>query len=116
MKSMLITLLIALLVASAPADKTGSIYGVVSDMETKDPLAYANIVIIGTRMGGMTLTDGTYRIVGVPAGTYTLKAMMMGYQAEVRRGIKVNKGSEVEVNFEIMQTIVGRTQEIVVEE
>jgi len=115
MKATLIMLLLTLLIPSAFANETGSIFGVISDMETKDPLAYANVVIVGTRTGSMTLTDGTYRIVGVPAGTYTLKAMMMGYKTEVRKGIKVEKGTEVEVNFELMQTIVGRTQEILVE-
>ena len=115
MKALLITLLLALLVPSAPADETGSIFGVISDKETEDPLAYANIVIVGTKKGGMSLTDGTYRIARVPAGTYTLKAMMMGYAPEVKRGVKVEKGAEIEINFALEQTIVGRTQEIVVE-
>ena len=115
MKAILITLLLALLVPSAPEGETGSIYGVITERDTGDPLAYANVVIVGTRMGGMTLTDGTYRIVGVPPGTYTLKAMMMGYKTEVAYGVEVKKGIGVEINFEMEQAIVGQTQEIVVE-
>ncbi len=115
MKAILLTLLLALLVPFAPEGETGSIYGVITEMATGDPIAYANVVIVGTMMGGMTLTDGTYRIVGVPPGTYTLKAMMMGYKAEVTHGVEVQEGIGVEINFEMEQAIVGKTQEIVVE-
>ena len=115
MKAALITILLALLLPSAPAGDRGSIYGVITDAETGDPLAYANVVIVGTKMGGMTLTDGAYRINRVPAGVYTVKAMMMGYKTEMKRDVEVRKGTEVELDFELDKTIVGRTQEIVVE-
>jgi Ca-activated chloride channel family protein len=115
MKATLITLLLAMLLPTAPADETGSVFGVITDTKTGDPLAYANVVIVDKRLGAMSLTDGTYRITGVPAGTYDLKAMMMGYTTEVKRNVVVEKGNEVEVNFAMQQTIVGQTQEIVVE-
>ena len=115
MKVLLLSLVLALVVHSGPAGETGTICGTVTDKVTSEPLAYANVVILGTRMGGMTLNNGRYCIVGVPAGTYTVKAMMMGYETEAKAGVKVKEGSEFEVNFTLKETIVGTTQEIVAE-
>ena len=115
MKALLLTLVLALTLHSAPADDIGKICGTVTDKVTGEPLAYANVVILGTRMGGMTLNNGQYCILAVPTGTYTVKAMMMGYETEAKAGVKVKEGSELEVNFTLKETIVGTTQEIVVE-
>ena len=68
MKAMLSMFVIAVLIAAAPAEKTCSIFGVVEDKYTGSPLPYANIVVVGTTMGAMTLTDGSYCITGVPPG------------------------------------------------
>ena len=45
------------------------------------PIAYANVILVGTTMGAMTLADGSYTITSVPAGTYRVRAMMMGFKA-----------------------------------
>lgn len=95
--------------------QSGRITGKVMVATTGEPLPYANVVVVGTKMGGMTLTDGTFTIVGVPVGTYTVKAMMMGYKPLDRTGINVDAGAVVEVNFTLEETIVGKTQEILVE-
>ncbi|MFA4949038.1 MAG: mucoidy inhibitor MuiA family protein, partial [Candidatus Krumholzibacteriia bacterium] len=89
--------------------------GSVLDARTGRPLAYANVVLVGTKLGAMTQSDGTYRIVNVPAGAYEVKAMMMGYRASVRRGVLVSPGRDVYANFALEETTAGRTQEIVVE-
>ena len=117
MKALLLTLVLALALAahSGPTNETGTIYGTVTGKITGDPLAYANVVVLGTKMGGMALLDGSYRIIRVPAGIYTVKAMMMGYATEVKTGIKVEKGAEIEVNFALREMIVGKTHEIVVQ-
>ena len=59
---------------------TGTIVGTVTDSKTGKQLAYANVILLGTSMGAMTLEDGKFTIRGVPPGTYTVKAMMMGYK------------------------------------
>ncbi|HEY5133103.1 MAG TPA: TonB-dependent receptor [Candidatus Krumholzibacteriaceae bacterium] len=106
--------LVLALSASALA-QTGHIIGKVSSAKTSEPLAFANVVVIGTKMGGMTLNDGSFKITGVPVGSYTVKAMMMGYTAVEKTGISVNSGGEVTVEFQLQETIVSRTAEIVVE-
>lgn len=108
-------LLILMVIATDVTAQTGRITGKVTSAATGQALPYANVVVVGTKMGGMTLTDGTYTIIGVPVGTYTVKAMMMGYKPNEKVNINVDAGQIVELNFSLEETIVGKTQEIVVE-
>jgi Ca-activated chloride channel family protein len=95
-------------------EATGSISGTVRDIKTKEPIAYANVIIVGTSLGAMTLQDGKYEIKGVPAGRHSVKAMMMGYKAGEKHRVKVRKNKETKVMFELKRTIVLKTLEIVV--
>ncbi|HEX6791662.1 MAG TPA: von Willebrand factor type A domain-containing protein [Candidatus Krumholzibacteria bacterium] len=79
-----------------------------------NPLAYANVILVGTTMGAMTTQDGRFAIMNVPAGTYTLRAMMMGFKALEKDSVVVTAGTTVEVDFKMMVTVVSKTQEIVV--
>lgn len=56
----------------------GCIRGYVRDLDTAQPLAYANVIVVGTTSGTMTLQDGSFEIRGIAPGTYTVRAMMMG--------------------------------------
>ena len=93
---------------------TGTISGTVYNVKTNQPLAYANVIVMGTNLGAMSLADGKFSVKGVPAGTYAIKAMMMGYKAEERSGVVVNAGKDTKLDFKLDQTIVMKTQEIVV--
>jgi Ca-activated chloride channel family protein len=70
--------------------------GVIRGKVTNDkgePLAYANVVIPGTRMGAMTDTTGTFAIKNVPPGEYTLRISYLGYEAEEHRiSVGANEG------------------------
>ncbi len=109
--SLAIVLLLALHVAAAA--QTGTISGTVRSKDGK-PLAFANVILVGTSMGAMSLNDGRFTITSVPVGTYTVKAMMMGYKAVEKKGVKVTPGGTATVDFKLEQTIVAKTQEIVV--
>ncbi len=115
LQSVLITSLIMLLFVSNTYAQTGRITGTVRDSKTGEALPYANVVVVGTKMGGMTLTDGSFTIVGVSVGTYTVKAMMMGYKSDEKTGVRIDAGQRLELNFSLEVTIVGKTQEIIVE-
>lgn len=96
----------------ALAQGTGEIAGRVIDAKTNQPLGYANIVIVGTSRGAMSLDDGRFSLPQVPAGTYTVKVMMMGYKTVERPGVVVNAGQKAEVNVTLEETIVATTQVI----
>lgn len=109
----LVALAIVCLSQTALLAQTGTVSGTVMDKDGK-PLAYANVIIDGTTLGAMSLADGKFTITGVPAGTYKVRAMMMGFKANDKEGIKVGGGETVTINFKLEETIVAKTQEIVV--
>ncbi len=106
-------LLLLGLFASIAAAQTGTITGTITADDGK-PLAYANVVIVGSTMGAMSLSDGKFTIVGVPAGTHTVRAMMMGYKKTEKTGVVVNAGQETVVSFKMETQVVLKTQEITV--
>ena len=97
--------------ASNVAAQTGTVTGKIVDKDGK-PLAYANVILVGTTLGAMSLSDGKFTIVGVPAGTYTLRAMMMGYKNNEKPNVTINAGQAESLTFSMEQTIVAQTQVI----
>src|SRR6266699_1707978 len=77
---------------------TGTITGQVIDSATRQPLVGVNVVVEGTGLAAMTREDGTFSIVGVPAGTHTLRARRIGY-ASVPVVVDVSEGATVSVTL-----------------
>ncbi len=92
--------------------ESGTITGTITDAETGDPLPGANVLVVGTLLGGAAGTDGEYTITGVPAGENRLEARFVGYRT-IRQTVTVAADERLEVNFEMAQTMV-RFDEIVV--
>ena len=66
------------LAAQAP---TGTITGRVVDSTTQQPLSDVSVVVEGTRRGSVSGPDGTFTIGGVPAGSQTVRARRVGFNA-----------------------------------
>ncbi|MBD3223923.1 MAG: TonB-dependent receptor, partial [Caldithrix sp.] len=90
--------------SSLYAGVTGKIAGVVTDKTTGEPLPGVNIIIDGTTMGASTDESGYYVILNVPPGTYTLKAMYVGYTNVIVEEVKVSVDLTTRMNFEMGQT------------
>jgi len=112
-KIILIAVALLGLVHSFAFAQTGTITGKISKADGS-PLGYANVILVGTTMGAMSLADGKFTITAVPPGTYTVRAMMMGYKAVEKPGVVVNIGSPSNADFKLETTVVAKTQEIVV--
>ena len=56
-----------------------TISGTIKDLNTGEPLPYANIVIQDTEIGTASDINGYYIIPSISSGTYILKVMMIGY-------------------------------------
>jgi hypothetical protein len=86
-----------LLAGSASTLAQVRVTGVVTDVDTGEPLPGANVVVLGTTMGSATDVEGRYVIDGVPAGTLTLEASFVGFET-LRRVVSV-RGTETRVDF-----------------
>src|SRR5213083_1820153 len=67
--------------SSNRSSQTGSIAGTVKDGDTGGPITAATVTVVGTRFTAQTDAEGRFTIGGVPAGSYRLRARMLGYTA-----------------------------------
>jgi len=104
-------LLVVLWGAPLGAQQTGTIVGHVTDGTTQVALSGVTIMV-GTR-GALTQSDGRYIIPGVPAGTYTLRAIMIGY-AEATTSVTVQAGQTVTVDVPLSAQALNLSELVVV--
>ncbi len=98
-----------LLVGPALAGTTGKLSGRVTN-DKKEPLPGVNIRIEGQRLGAFSDDQGNYVIVAVPAGTYEVKANLLGHAPYSVVGVQINP------DFTTTQDIVLKTEAIEQEE
>ncbi|MEL6820877.1 MAG: carboxypeptidase-like regulatory domain-containing protein [Calditrichota bacterium] len=72
--------MLALFCGNLFAGTTGKIVGIITDKDTGEPLIGANVVVDGRPLGSTTDIDGSFLILNVPPGRYTLIAQYIGYQ------------------------------------
>ncbi|APF17743.1 DUF4382 domain-containing protein [Caldithrix abyssi] len=84
-------------------NKAGAIAGAVSDTSGA-ALSDVQIQVVRDSVVTHTFTNrmGFYKILGLPEGTYTLKAEKEGYQSEEVNGIQVTRGQVVNQNFTLL--------------
>lgn len=99
------------------AGTTGKIVGQVVDASTGEPLPGVNILIENTMLGAATDVDGTYMILNVPPGIYTLRANIIGYRDMVVSNVRVNVDKTTRIDFRLQQTTLqlGETIEVTAE-
>ena len=85
--------------AQAP---TGIISGRVVDAASQQPVADVAVVVEGTRRGAVTGADGTFTIVGVPAGSQTVRVRRIGFSAPVQI-VTVNAGGTAALVFAVQR-------------
>lgn len=101
--------LLMALSAGAHAQATGSIRGKVTEAGTPVPVASANVVIVGSRLGALTTNDGNYTILGVPPGSHTLRITRIGF-VPLERTVNVSASQETVANFEVDKTAIQLEQ------
>jgi len=104
----LVNVVVALLLPAALfAGTTGKVKGKVTDREAGEPLPAANVTVVGTTLGTATDLNGEYVILNVPAGTYSVRATYIGYQAITISNIKVRADLTTEVVFSLPSEAVA---------
>jgi len=99
--------------AGLHAGITGKIAGRVIDKSTGEPLVGASIIVVGTELGASADIDGSYFIINVPVGTYTLEASMIGYTTVRVKNVKVSADATTYINFKLEPTPI-KLPEVVV--
>jgi len=105
------------IVSLSMAGTTGKIVGTVKDAASGEPLPGVNIVIENTPLGAATDLDGSFLIMNIPPGTYTLRASMIGYKDMVVTNVKVTVDKTTRVDFKLRETTLelGEAVEVVAE-
>jgi len=92
-----------------------SIRGTVIDLDSKVPIPGANIIIIGSDpiLGATTDSNGQYVINGVTTGRHTLKVRSIGYDEIMSTNALVLSGKQLELNFEMKESLVVLNEVVV---
>ncbi len=77
--------------------------GNVRDFDTNQPLAGANIQLIGTEKGTVSDAQGSFRFEDLPTGRYNLSVSYLGYETTVIPEILLESGKEKVVEVSLKQ-------------
>jgi TonB-linked SusC/RagA family outer membrane protein len=91
---------------------TGAVVGKVVDGTTQEPVPGVEVAVPSTPYRATTAADGTFRIVGIPAGAHQLRATRIGYRPDLQ-DLSVTAGGTATVNF-TMSPAAALLQEVVV--
>jgi TonB-linked SusC/RagA family outer membrane protein len=98
--------------ATLAAQTTGTVRGRVTAANTMRPLVGAQVVVEGTGRGSLTNSAGEFLIVGVPAGSHTVRAQMLGYTGG-EQSVSVTAGQAATVEFQLDQSAIALDELIV---
>ena len=99
-----VSALLPLFASSVALAQTGTISGTVTS-EAGQPVASANVVVVGTRAGAMTREDGRYSV-AVNPGTYTVRVARIGYAPDTVGGVVVTAGATTTVDVQLKAAAV----------
>ncbi len=89
----------------------GTIKGKVVD-QSGAPVAFANVLVVGTTLGASADVNGDYVIQGAPAGTHVLRTSAVGYRpVDVR--VTVNNNETTSQDFTLEQDLLGMHEVVV---
>ncbi len=91
----------------------GTIKGKVVDSETKSPLIGASVMLVGTRRGSVTDTDGNFTIDNVPVGNYALKFSSIGYKPLSKTDVIIKSDRITFIEAELVITTISSKDIIV---
>jgi hypothetical protein len=80
---------------------TGSIYGRVIDFVSKQPIPFANVLVLETNFGAASDMNGYFKIENIPVNTYQVRASVIGYSSQIKTDVVIQTAKPTEVNFEL---------------
>jgi TonB-linked SusC/RagA family outer membrane protein len=111
--SLVAVLLLGLALVVAPLSaQTGTVNGRVVAAGTGDPIADAQVALVGTNIGTQTDENGEFVLVNVPTGRQQIRVAAIGFQVGLLE-LNVQVGSNTAETLELTKTVL-RLDEVVV--
>jgi len=114
MKKFLRLIFLILVQTSVLLSQTGKISGVITDAQTGESLVGANVLVQGTSMGAAADLNGSYVILNLTPGTYTLKFSMVGYAAYLVRNVVVHIDQTTYIDAKLSSEGIQQKEVIVI--
>ncbi|MEQ1691418.1 MAG: TonB-dependent receptor, partial [Gemmatimonas sp.] len=83
--------------------QTGGLSGLVTD-SAKVPLPGAQVTLVGTRFGATSGMDGRYRVVGIPAGSYSVRVQRIGAKARTFENVAIAASTDAQLDITLQAT------------
>ncbi len=100
----LLTLWLGLLLSPALWAQSGIIKGQVTDALNNEPIAFANVLLLGTDIGTTTDVDGNFEITGLEPKLYDVRASYLGYTNKTEYEVQVTNSKPAIVNLALSES------------
>jgi iron complex outermembrane receptor protein len=100
------TAMLALVLLGTPlaaSAQSGSLSGLVTD-SAKTRLPGAQVTLVGTRFGATSGLDGMYRVVGIPAGAYSVRVQRIGARAVTFENVAIAASGDAKLDVTLGAT------------
>ncbi len=84
--------------------QSGSLKGKITDKLTNEPVPFANIVVLGTKIGTTSDLDGNFKITGLKPGYIKLKVYFIGYKPATSEDVLISNNNVPYVEIKMEQT------------
>lgn len=88
------------------AGSTGKIIGKATDAKSGEAIPGVNILVVGTARGAATDLDGKYTIIGIPIGSYTVRASLVGYGNIEYTSVRIGADLTTPLDFKLSSSEV----------
>ena len=86
---------------NAKSQNNGRISGTVVDKTTQKPINSVSVTLDGSNKGGITDSNGVFRITGLDLKTYNIEFTISGYTKKILFNIVITSGNEKNINVEL---------------
>ncbi len=112
-KKLSILMMLVLGLSSVYAQKAKTDANIVGDVQCNgEHVPYVTISIDGTTLATMTDATGHFKMVHLPAGTYTLKASAVGYKSATQE-VTLVPNKTIEVKFQVQEDVMHMDEVVV---
>ncbi|MDR7132613.1 hypothetical protein J2X69_004987 [Algoriphagus sp. 4150] len=95
--------LLALVFSSFQTFSQGVIRGKITNPINNQPVAFANVLVLGTEFGAISDENGLYKLSNIPAGLYNVRASFVGFKTKTAFEVQVTLARPVQLDFELIE-------------